>query len=172
DHILYSQHKPNRRSHCIFSTDTNTTEDQILYSQQHKHNKSLNPTIDIGQIEGAFVMGLGCYLTEDIFFDAKSGHILNDGTWEYKVPTTKDIPIDWRIYLLPDTPNPTGIRSSKAVGEPPISLSVGALLANKLAIQSARRDLFGAEDFMPTVAPYTVEKAQQSVGLSVENLIF
>ncbi|BFZ17322.1 hypothetical protein BsWGS_20361 [Bradybaena similaris] len=132
--------------------------------------ESLNPTIDIGQIEGAFVMGLGCYLTEDIFFDAKSGRILNDGTWEYKPPTTKDIPIDWRIYLLPDTPNPIGIRSSKAVGEPPISLSVGALLANKLAIQSARKDLFGVDDFMPTVAPYTVEKAQQSVGLSVDNL--
>uniref|UniRef100_A0A0B7B2H5 FAD-binding PCMH-type domain-containing protein n=1 Tax=Arion vulgaris TaxID=1028688 RepID=A0A0B7B2H5_9EUPU len=132
--------------------------------------ESLNPTIDIGQIEGAFVMGLGCYLSEDIIFDSQTGRILNDGTWEYKPPTTKDIPIDWRIYLLPDTPNPSGIRSSKATGEPPISLSVGALLANKLAIQSARKDLFGFNDFMPTVAPYTVERAQQSVGLSVDNL--
>ncbi|BFZ03307.1 hypothetical protein BsWGS_06345 [Bradybaena similaris] len=132
--------------------------------------ESLNPTIDIGQVEGAFVMGLGCYLSEDIKFDGRTGRILNDGTWEYKPPTTKDIPIDWRIYLLPDTPNPSGLRSSKAVGEPPISLSVGVLLANKLAIQSARKDLFGADDFMPTVAPYTVEKAQQSVGLTINSL--
>jgi xanthine dehydrogenase/oxidase len=132
--------------------------------------ESLNPTIDIGQIEGAFVMGIGCYLSEDIIFDDKTGRILNDGTWEYKPPTTKDIPIDWRIHLLPDTPNPSGIRSSKAVGEPPISLSVGVLLANKLAIQSARKDLFNANDFMPTIAPYTVERAHQSVGLTVNSL--
>ncbi|XP_012937727.1 indole-3-acetaldehyde oxidase [Aplysia californica] len=129
--------------------------------------ESLNPTIDIGQVEGAFVMGLGCFLSEDTKFDDVTGRILNDGTWEYKPPTTKDIPIDWRIHLLPDTPNPLGVRSSKATGEPPISLSVGALFANKLAVQSARKDLFDADDFVDTVAPYTVERAQQSVGLSV-----
>lgn len=132
--------------------------------------ESLNPTIDIGQVEGAFVMGLGCFLSEDIIFDGQSGSILNDGTWEYKPPTTKDIPIDWRIHLLPDTPNPYGIHSSKAVGEPPISLSVGALLANKLAVQAARQDLFGSNDFIPSVAPYTVERVQQSVGLTLDKL--
>ncbi|XP_035826275.1 indole-3-acetaldehyde oxidase [Aplysia californica] len=133
--------------------------------------ESLNPTVDIGQVEGAFVMGLGCYLSEDILFDGTTGRILNDGTWEYKPPTTKDIPIDWRIHLLPDTPNPVGIRSSKATGEPPICLSVGALLANKLAINSARKDLFDADDYIPSVAPFTVERAQQSVGLTTENFI-
>jgi len=131
--------------------------------------ESLNPTIDIGQIEGAFVMGLGCFLSEDIKFDSSTGKILNDGTWEYKPPTTKDIPIDWRIHLLPDRPNPAGIMSSKATGEPPICLAVGALLANKLAIQSARSDLHGADDYIETSAPFTVEKAQQSANLSVEN---
>ncbi|XP_055877206.1 uncharacterized protein LOC106059682 [Biomphalaria glabrata] len=134
--------------------------------------ESLNPTIDIGQAEGAFVMGLGCYLSEDIIFDGQTGRILNDGTWEYKPPTTKDIPIDWRIYLLPDTPNPSGIRSSKGVGEPTISLAVGALLANKLAVHSARKDLFGANDYIPSVSPYTVERVQQSVGLTADKLTF
>ncbi|GFO39127.1 aldehyde oxidase, partial [Plakobranchus ocellatus] len=130
------------------------------------YGESLNPVIDIGQTEGGFVMGLGNYLTEDTIFDARTGTILTDGTWNYKPPTTKDIPIDWRIHLLPDTPNPTGIRSSKATGEPSIGLSVGALLANKLAIETARKDLFGAQDFIPVVAPFTVERAQQSVGLN------
>ncbi|XP_055877626.1 uncharacterized protein LOC106059685 [Biomphalaria glabrata] len=134
--------------------------------------ESLNPTIDIGQAEGAFVMGLGYYLSEDIIFDGQTGRILNDGTWEYKPPTTKDIPIDWRVYLLPDTPNPSGIRSSKAVGEPTISLAVGALLANKLAVHSARKDLFGANDYIPSVSPYTVERVQQSVGLTADKLTF
>jgi len=132
--------------------------------------ESLNPTIDIGQVEGAFIMGLGCFLSEDIKFDANSGRILTDGTWEYKPPTTKDIPIDWRIHLLPDTPNPAGIRSSKAVGEPPISLSVGALLANKLAVQAARKDLFGSYEFIsPTVSPLTVERVHQLVGLQPDH---
>ncbi|KAI8796511.1 xanthine dehydrogenase, partial [Biomphalaria glabrata] len=75
--------------------------------------ESINPIIDIGQVEGAFVMGLGAYLTEDFHYDKKSGLVLNDGTWEYKPPTTKDIPIDWRIHFMPDTPNPVGILSSK-----------------------------------------------------------
>ncbi|XP_059174525.1 xanthine dehydrogenase/oxidase-like [Physella acuta] len=80
---------------------------------------SMNPTIDIGQIEGAFVMGLGAYLLENVLYDSKTGTVINDSTWEYKPPTTKDIPIDWRIHLLPDAPNAVGIVSSKAVGEPP-----------------------------------------------------
>merc|ERR1719361_3200417 len=134
--------------------------------------ESLNPTIDIGQVEGAFVMGLGLHMSEDIKFDPTSGEIITDGTWEYKPPTTKDIPIDWRIHLLPDTPNPVGIKSSKAVGEPPIGLAVGALFANKLAIRSARKDLNGSDDFLPTVSPYTVERLQQSAGLRAEDFKF
>ena len=42
---------------------------------------SMNPLIDIGQIEGGFVMGLGCHLMEDIIYDVSTGRVLNDGTW-------------------------------------------------------------------------------------------
>ncbi|GFO17413.1 xanthine dehydrogenase/oxidase [Plakobranchus ocellatus] len=129
------------------------------------YGESLNPVIDIGQTEGAFIMGVGCFLTEDTKFDKETGRILTDGTWNYKPPTTKDIPIDWRIHLLPDSPNPFGIRSSKASGEPAIALATGALLANKQALEAARKDLFGVRDFIPVDAPFTPEKAQQSVGL-------
>ena len=45
------------------------------------YQPSLNPMIDIGQVEGAFTMGLGLYLSEDIKFDGTTGRILNDGTW-------------------------------------------------------------------------------------------
>lgn len=41
----------------------------------------MNPTVDIGQIEGSFVMGLGAYLTEEVLYDKVSGVVLNDGTW-------------------------------------------------------------------------------------------
>lgn len=160
----------NYHTYCAAVTETEvdilTGEAQIRRVDiMADYGESLNPVIDIGQTEGGFVMGLGNYLSEDTVFDSRTGRILSDGTWNYKPPTAKDIPIDWRVYLLPDTPNPAGIRSSKASGEPSIGLAVGALLANKLAIQAARKDLFGSEDFIPVVAPFTVERAQQSVGI-------
>ncbi|BFZ03639.1 hypothetical protein BsWGS_06678 [Bradybaena similaris] len=132
--------------------------------------ESMNPTIDIGQIEGAFVMGLGAYLSENLYYDKSTGVVLNDGTWEYKPPTTKDIPIDWRIHLLPDAPNPVGVLSSKAVGEPPIGLAVGALLSIKSGIECVREELTGQRVFLPVVAPYTVEKIQQGTEINVEHL--
>ncbi|XP_059145955.1 uncharacterized protein LOC131933182 isoform X2 [Physella acuta] len=132
--------------------------------------ESINPTVDIGQVEGAFVMGLGAYLSEDLHFDKKTGQVLNDGTWEYKPPTTKDIPIDWRIHFMPDTPNPVGVLSSKAVGEPPISLAVGALLSIKSGVEAVREELTGERSFIPVEAPYTVEKVQLSTGINLEHL--
>ncbi|RUS70848.1 hypothetical protein EGW08_021386 [Elysia chlorotica] len=89
----------------------------------------------------------------------------------YKPPSPKDIPIDWRIHLLPNTPNPSGIHSSKACGEPPITLSSGVLLANKKALESARQELFGKKDFVTVDAPFTPEKAQQSVGIDESALM-
>ena len=58
---------------------------------------SLNPTIDIGQVEGAFVMGLGCYLLEDIKYDAKTGRVMNDGTWVNIPKTNSEI---HGIYIM------------------------------------------------------------------------
>ncbi|XP_059139151.1 uncharacterized protein LOC131927492 [Physella acuta] len=136
------------------------------------YGESLNPALDIGQIEGAFMMGLGSYMFEDILFDEKTGKVLNDSTWEYKPPSAKDIPIDWRIHLMSDVSNPFGVCSSKNVGESPISLSVGVLMANKLAVRSACKDLHKDDSYKPTVAPYTVERIQQSVGLTTDDLIF
>lgn len=132
--------------------------------------ESLNPTIDIGQIEGGYVYGLGFNLLEDIIYDSSTGQVLNDGTWEYKPPTTKDIPIDWRIHLLPDAPNPVGIRGSKATGEPPTGLAVGALLAVKLGLESAQKDLTGSSSFIKVDIPFTLDKIQQGVGVKVEHL--
>lgn len=63
---------------------------------------SLNPTIDIGQIEGAFVFGLGFNLLEDIVFDKNTGAVLNDGTWvsAYMAGQTLISPAYWQIHLF------------------------------------------------------------------------
>eukprot|EP01099_Mayorella_cantabrigiensis_P001300 TRINITY_DN1561_c0_g1_i1.p1 TRINITY_DN1561_c0_g1~~TRINITY_DN1561_c0_g1_i1.p1 ORF type:complete len:805 (-),score=201.37 TRINITY_DN1561_c0_g1_i1:192-2579(-) len=99
---------------------------------------SMNPTIDIGQIEGGFVYGLGYYLSEELLYDSKTGQLTTDGTWEYKPPSAMDIPIDFRVALLKNSPNPNGFLSSKAVGEPPLGLSCSVVFALQQAIGSAR----------------------------------
>ena len=68
---------------------------------------------DIGQVEGAIVMGLGYYLSENQIFDPKTGENLTFGTWKYKPPLAKDIPIDFRVELLQNAPNPSGVLRSK-----------------------------------------------------------
>ncbi|MGH0179404.1 UNVERIFIED_CONTAM: hypothetical protein FKN15_019906 [Acipenser sinensis] len=81
--------------------------------------ENLNPDIDISHVEGAFVMGLGYWLTEKLIYDSKTGALLSHGTKEYNPSCSKDIPVCFKIELLKDTPNPTGVLRSKANGEPP-----------------------------------------------------
>ncbi|XP_061183006.1 uncharacterized protein LOC133191267 [Saccostrea echinata] len=123
--------------------------------------ESMSPEIDIGQVEGAFVIGLGYFLQEEIKYDPKTGRQLVDGTWEYKVPLTKDIPVDFRISLLKNAPNPLGVLRAKACGEPPLCMSCSALFAIKHAVEAFRRDI-GKDTYFALDAPATVEKIQQS----------
>ena len=62
--------------------------------------QSLNPLLDVGQVEGAFVMGLGLFLTEDVVFDGTTGDLLSVGTFEYKPPFPLDIP--QKMAVRPD----------------------------------------------------------------------
>lgn len=84
--------------------------------------ESLSPGIDIGQIEGGFVMGLGIWLTENLVYDPKTAELLTDRSWNYKPPGAKDIPVDFRIKLVQKKPNPCFVLRSKATGEPPVTM--------------------------------------------------
>ncbi|MFM2136260.1 MAG: hypothetical protein RL021_1660, partial [Bacteroidota bacterium] len=84
---------------------------------------SINPAIDIGQIEGGFVQGIGWCTTEDIKRDEK-GNLLNHSPDTYKIPSVRDIPEDFRVALMENVPNPRAIRKSKAVAEPPFMLAL------------------------------------------------
>ncbi|XP_045464415.1 indole-3-acetaldehyde oxidase-like [Harmonia axyridis] len=118
----------------------------------------LSPYIDIGQVEGAFIMGLGYYITEKLIFDKNNGKMLTNNTWTYKPPGAKDIPIDFRIKFPKDNPNPVGVLQSKAVGEPPLCMSISVPLAIRNAVGSSRKD---ADPSEPTYfffdGPTTVE---------------
>ena len=84
--------------------------------------ESMSPGIDVGQIEGGFIMGLGIWLTENLVYDPKTAELLTDRSWNYKPPGAKDIPIDFRIKLVQKKPNPCFVLRSKATGEPPVTM--------------------------------------------------
>ncbi|XP_052261039.1 uncharacterized protein LOC127865162 isoform X4 [Dreissena polymorpha] len=123
--------------------------------------ESLNPFLDVGQVEGAFVMGIGYWLLEESIYDQTSGAYLTNGTWDYKPPTAKDIPADFRVTLLKDAPNPVGILRSKACGEPPLCMSCSVLFALKHAVEEARKET-GQDEYFPLNGPATVEVIQQA----------
>lgn len=99
----------------------------------HDAGKSINENIDLGQVEGAFIQGVGWCTTEVIKWNDK-GHMLNHSPDTYKIPSVQDIPKDFRVELLKDSPNPNTIKQSKAVGEPPFMLAFSVWLAIKDAL--------------------------------------
>src|SRR3712207_5213805 len=88
----------------------------------HDVGKSLNPAIDIGQIEGGFVQGMGWLTTEELVFDAE-GRLRTHAPSTYKIPVASDVPADFRVALYPNANREETIYRSKAVGEPPIMLA-------------------------------------------------
>ncbi|XP_048242207.1 xanthine dehydrogenase-like [Haliotis rufescens] len=133
--------------------------------------ESLNPDIDIGQVEGAFVMGLGYWMTEQMIFDPETGTALTDGTWEYKPPMGKDIPVDFRIQFLKNAPNPRGVLRSKAVGEPPLCMAASALFAVKHAIEAARKEMT-QDTYFPLDGPATVEMIHTACQLDNSQFVY
>jgi len=103
----------------------------------HDVGESIIPNIDIGQIEGAFVQGMGWVTAEEMKYD-KNGNLLNHSPDTYKIPSIQDVPEDFRVELLQGFPNPNTIRKSKAVGEPPFVLGLSVWFAIKDAISSIK----------------------------------
>ncbi|XP_024052534.1 xanthine dehydrogenase/oxidase [Terrapene carolina triunguis] len=107
---------------------------------------SLNPAIDIGQVEGAFIQGLGLFTMEELRYSPE-GDLYTRGPGMYKIPAFGDIPTEFCVSLLRDCPNSKAIYSSKAVGEPPLFLSASVFYAIKDAIFAARAESGLTEPF-------------------------
>ncbi|KAH8311383.1 hypothetical protein KR044_005999, partial [Drosophila immigrans] len=132
--------------------------------------ESLSPYIDIGQIEGAFVMSLGYWLSEQLVYDRQTGRLLTNRTWNYKPPGTKDIPIDFRIEMVNNPqPNGAGFMRSKTTGEPPSCLAVSVLFALQQALQSARKDAGLPREWVRLGAPTTPETLLLNAGHDVKS---
>ncbi|KAM3585750.1 uncharacterized protein V6R79_026294 [Siganus canaliculatus] len=101
--------------------------------------RSVNPCTDIGQIEGAFMQGVGLYTLEELKF-SPSGLLYTRGPSQYKIPGVCDVPLHFNIYLLPDSHNPHAIYSSKGVGEPFLFMGSSVYFAIKDAVAAARSE--------------------------------
>lgn len=75
--------------------------------------ESMSPNVDVGQVEGAFIMGVGYWLSESLVYNRENGELLTNRTWTYKPPGVKDIPVDFRITFLRNSSNQFGVLRSK-----------------------------------------------------------
>ncbi|XP_037970324.2 xanthine dehydrogenase 1 [Plutella xylostella] len=119
---------------------------------------SINPSSDIGQIEGAFIMGMGYWTTEHLIYDSQTGELLTDRTWYYHVPQAKDIPLDFRVQLLRNSNNPVGVLGARVVGEPATCVAIVVGFALHDAIAASREDTgYPRNKWFNVDGPYTIE---------------
>jgi len=149
--------------------DVLTGETQVLRSDVlFDVGQSLNPGIDIAQIEGAFAWGIGYYLYEEPLVDDR-GTDRTQGVWEYKPPMASEVPRELTVELLRDNPFPQGVLGSKAVGEPPFMLSYSVVGAVKRAISAARKDA-GAPAAFRLPMPCTVDAVQRACAVETSQM--
>jgi len=140
-----------------------TTRIDIL----HDCGKSLNPAIDLGQVEGGFIQGMGWLTSEELWWNDK-GELKTHAPSTYKIPTSADLPVDFRVRLLESAANrEETIHRSKAVGEPPLMLALSVFFAIRDAVA-------GVADYrvIPHLdAPATPERVLSAVtALSEDNV--
>ncbi len=140
--------------------DTLTGESRVLKVDiLHDVGRSINPALDIGQIEGGFVQGMGWLTTEELVWNAQ-GVLSTHAPSTYKIPTAGDVPEHFKIDLWPEPNTEDNVFGSKAVGEPPFMLAISVFEALRDAVAQARGD--GA--VVRLTAPATAENVLRALG--------
>ena len=139
--------------------DTLTGESKVLKVDiLHDVGRSINPAIDIGQIEGGFVQGMGWLTTEQLVWNDK-GYLTTHAPSTYKIPTAGDVPEHFKVDLWPEPNREDNVFGSKAVGEPPFMLAISVYEALRDAVAQARGD--GAA--VQLTAPATAENVLRAL---------
>ncbi|KAL2840748.1 Molybdopterin-binding domain of aldehyde dehydrogenase-domain-containing protein [Aspergillus pseudodeflectus] len=125
--------------------------------------RTINPSIDYGQIEGAYVQGQGLFTTEESLWHRGSGQIFTKGPGNYKIPGFRDIPQIFNVSLLKDVEweNLRTIQRSRGVGEPPLFMGSAAFFAIRDALKAARKE-WGVTDVLRLESPATPERIRVS----------
>ncbi|XP_049628874.1 aldehyde oxidase 2-like [Suncus etruscus] len=121
---------------------------------------SLNPAIDIGQVEGSFIQGMGLYTTEELQYSPE-GVLHSRGPDEYKIPTVMDIPEEFNVSLLSSSTTPLTIYSSKGLGESGMFLGSSVFFAITDAVAAARKERDAAENLVVR-SPATPEQVRMA----------
>jgi xanthine dehydrogenase large subunit len=152
--------------------DTLTGESRVLAVDiLHDAGKPINPAIDIGQIEGGFVQGMGWLMTEELKWDAR-GKLTTGAPSTYKIPAAGDVPEHLTVTLWPEANREDNIGGSKAVGEPPFMLAISVYEALRDAVAQARSSVAGdtvaqtqsSENAVVLHAPATPENVLRALG--------
>ncbi|MCJ2186745.1 xanthine dehydrogenase molybdopterin binding subunit [Novosphingobium beihaiensis] len=142
------------------AVDTLTGEHKVLAVDiLHDVGRSLNPVIDVGQIEGGFVQGQGWLTTEELVWDDK-GRLLTHSPATYKIPTASDRAKHFTVTLWDGENVEPTINRSKAVGEPPFMLAISVFSALNRAIAATAP---GKRDLPPLDAPATPERILKAI---------
>ncbi|KAL9235390.1 hypothetical protein vseg_010151 [Gypsophila vaccaria] len=120
----------------LLTGETTILQSDVIYDC----GQSLNPAVDLGQIEGAFVQGVGFFLLEEYQTNSE-GLVVADSTWTYKIPTIDTIPRQFNVEIMNSGHHQKRVLSSKASGEPPLLLAASVHCAVRAAIKEARRQL-------------------------------
>lgn len=139
--------------------DTLTGESRLLRADLlHDAGNPLNPAIDKGQVEGAFIQGVGWLTSEELLWSER-GKLLTHAPSTYKIPAVSDCPADFRVELFENQNVKDSIMRSKAVGEPPLLLGFSVFFAIRDAIASVAANRIDP----PLNAPATPERILDAV---------
>jgi xanthine dehydrogenase large subunit len=118
--------------------DTLTGEHKVVRVDiLHDVGRSLNPAVDIGQVEGGFIQGMGWMTTEELVWHPQTGMLTTHAPSTYKIPTASDCPAVFDVRLYGNANASDTIHRSKAVGEPPLLLSFSVFFAIRDAVSAA-----------------------------------
>jgi xanthine dehydrogenase large subunit len=141
--------------------DTLTGEWKLLRADVlHDVGRSLNPAVDIGQVEGAFIQGMGWLTMEELVWHPKTGLLTTHAPSTYKIPTANDCPPHLDVRLFENSNVEDSIHRSKAVGEPPLLLPFSVFYAIRDAVSAVG----GHRVDPPLAAPATSESILRAIG--------
>ncbi|GES61739.1 xanthine dehydrogenase [Aspergillus terreus] len=125
--------------------------------------RTINPSIDYGQIEGAFIQGQGLFTTEESLWHRASGQVFTKGPGNYKIPGFRDIPQVFNVSLLKDVEweNLRTIQRSRGVGEPPLFMGSAVFFAIRDALKAARKE-WNVSEVLSLQSPATPERIRVS----------